>query len=96
VCVYSVCVVLCVGRGFPAVDSCTRSPTVCRIKKMKRRPKPNQRSVVPWIITIITMKIIKIGLFAYGTSTLVADLSLNCCPYGLNSFTKCKYSVMLN
>jgi hypothetical protein len=42
--VYSVCVVLCVGSGLatgrPPVEGVL--PTVYRIKKVKKRPRPNK------------------------------------------------------
>jgi hypothetical protein len=44
VCVYSVCVVLCVGSGLATSRSLAQGvlPTVYRIKKLKKRPRPNK------------------------------------------------------
>jgi hypothetical protein len=44
VCIYSVCVVLCAGRGLTTGWSPVQRvlPTVCTIKKLKKRPRPNK------------------------------------------------------
>jgi hypothetical protein len=45
VCVYSVCVGLCVGSGLATgLTTHPRSPTVCvkKITKLKKRPRPNK------------------------------------------------------
>jgi hypothetical protein len=45
VCVYSVCVVVCVGSGLAMGWSLVRGvlPIVYRIKKLKNRPRPNKK-----------------------------------------------------
>jgi hypothetical protein len=47
--VYSVCVVLCVGSGLAKGWSPVQGvlPTEYRIRKLKRRPRPNIRAVEP-------------------------------------------------
>jgi transposase InsO family protein len=49
VCVYFVCVVLCVGRGLATGWSLVQGvlPTVYRIKKLKKWPRSNKRTVEP-------------------------------------------------
>jgi hypothetical protein len=49
VCVYSVCVVLCVGRGLATGSSPVQGvlPTVYRIKILKKWPRFNKRTVEP-------------------------------------------------
>jgi hypothetical protein len=58
VCVYSVCVVLCVGRGFAEGCSLVQGvlPTVYRIKKLKsgQGPTKGSRAIIIIIIIIIT------------------------------------------
>jgi hypothetical protein len=58
VCVYSVCVVLCVGRGLATDWSPVQAalPTGCRIKKLNKRTSPNKRAVEPLMIVIIIIK----------------------------------------
>jgi hypothetical protein len=43
-CVFSVCVILCVGSGLAMGCSPVQGvlPTVYRIKKLKKRPRPNK------------------------------------------------------
>jgi hypothetical protein len=55
VCVYSVCVVLCAGRGLLMGWSPVKGvvSTVYRIKELKKRPTPNKWAVEPLIIIII-------------------------------------------
>jgi hypothetical protein len=56
VCVYSVCVVLCVGSGLATGWSLVQGVllTVYKIKKLRKRPRSNQRTVEPcrnmWMI----------------------------------------------
>jgi hypothetical protein len=49
VCVYSVCVVLCVGSGLETGGSSSKeSYRLCiGLGKLKRRPRPNERAVEP-------------------------------------------------
>jgi hypothetical protein len=46
VCVYSVCVVLCVGSGLATGSSPVQGvlPTVCKIKKLKKRRRSNKKT----------------------------------------------------
>jgi hypothetical protein len=62
VCIYSVCVVLRVGRDLATGWSPVQEvlPTVCRIKKLKKRPRSTKRSVEPLIIIIIIIIIIAV------------------------------------
>jgi hypothetical protein len=59
VCVYSICVALCVGRLLARV----RSPTDCvQIKELKMRARPIIKAVEPLTTTIIILSIGRSGL----------------------------------